>query len=185
MTEKEKMLSGQLYQAGDPELVKERLKARKLIKTFNNSDPEGSEFRISLLRKLLGSSGKNIWIEPPFYCDYGSNIHVGDDVFFNFNCVVLDVTPVRLGDRVFVAPNVQFYAATHPIDAKIRGELWEFGKAITIGNDVWIGGASVICPGVTIGDRVVIGAGSVVTKSFPSDVVIAGNPARIIRKIEA
>jgi maltose O-acetyltransferase len=105
-------------------------------------------------------------------------------VFFNFNCVVLDVNKVTLGDRVFVAPNVQFYAATHPIEAKPRGEFWEFGKSITIGDDVWIGGSSVICPGVTIGDRVVIGAGSVVTKSFPEDVVIAGNPAKIIRYLD-
>jgi maltose O-acetyltransferase len=184
MTEKEKMLAGELYQAGDPELVNDRLQARKITKALNDSDPKEVELRSDLVTKLVGSCGKNFWIEPPFYCDYGANIHVGDDVFFNFNCVVLDVTPVRIGDRVFVAPNVQFYAATHPIEAKPRGEMWEFGKPITIGNDVWIGGSSVICPGVTIGDRVVIGAGSIVTKSFPSDVVIAGNPARVIREIE-
>ncbi len=178
------MLAGELYQAGDPELSKERLAARKILKSFNDSNPEQIELRLSLLEKLFGQIGKNFWIEPPFYCDYGSNIQVGDDVFFNFNCVVLDVCKVTLGDRVFVAPNVQFYAATHPLDAKQRGELWEYGKPINIGNDVWIGGSSVICPGVNIGDRVVIGAGSVVTKSFPSDVLIAGNPARIMRKIE-
>jgi len=184
MTEKEKMLAGELYQAGDPELVNDRLQARKITKALNDSDPKEVELRSDLVKKLVGSCGKNFWIEPPFYCDYGTNIHVGDDVFFNFNCVVLDVTSVRLGDRVFVAPNVQFYAATHPIEAKPRREMWEFGKPIIIGNDVWIGGSSVICPGVTIGDRVVIGAGSIVTKSFPSDVVIAGNPARVIRGIE-
>jgi maltose O-acetyltransferase len=109
---------------------------------------------------------------------------VGDDVFFNFNCVVLDVGKVTLGDRVLIGPNVQLYAATHPIEAKPRGEFWEFGKAITIGNDVWIGGSSVICPGVNIGNSVVIGAGSVVTKSFPKEVVIAGNPAKIIRYLD-
>lgn len=183
MTEKEKMLAGQLYQAGDPELVAERLKARKLVKTLNDSDPEDTEIRISLFRKLVGKAGKNFWIEPPFYCDYGSNIEVGDDVFFNFNCVVLDVVKVILGDRVFVAPNVQFYPATHPLDATSRGEMWEYGKPISIGNDVWIGGSAVICPGVSIGDRTVIGAGAVVTKSFPADVLIAGNPAKIIKHL--
>ncbi|MEP0712954.1 MAG: sugar O-acetyltransferase, partial [Algoriphagus sp.] len=126
MTEKEKMLAGELYQAGDPELANERLQVRKLVKTFNDSNPEDVESRISLIRQILGKAGKNIWIEPPFYCDYGSNIEVGDDVFFNFNCVVLDVCKVKLGDRVFVAPNVQFYPATHPLDPKVRGEMWEY-----------------------------------------------------------
>lgn len=183
MTEKEKMLAGELYQAGDPELVNERIAARKLVKTLNDSSPEDTNLRLSLITDLLGSVGKNAWIEPPFYCDYGSNIYIGDDVFFNFNCVVLDVGRISLGDRVFIAPNVQFYAATHPINAKIRGEFYEFGKPITIGNDVWIGGSVVICPGVTIGDRTIIGAGAVVTKSFPSDVIIGGNPAKILREI--
>lgn len=183
MTEKEKMLAGQLYQAGDPELVAERLKARKLVKTLNDSDPDDTEIRISLIRKLVGKAGKNFWIEPPFYCDYGSNIEVGDDVFFNFNCVVLDVCKVTLGDRVFVAPNVQFYPATHPLNATSRGEMWEYGKPITIGNDVWIGGSAIICPGVSIGDRTVIAAGAVVTKSFPADVVVGGNPAKVIKQL--
>ncbi|SFU13117.1 maltose O-acetyltransferase [Algoriphagus locisalis] len=183
MTEKEKMLAGQLYQAGDPELVAERLKARKLVKTFNDSDPEDTEFRVSQIRKIFGKAGKNLWVEPPFYCDYGYNIEVGDDVFFNFNCVVLDVVKVTLGDRVFVAPNVQFYPATHPLDPVQRGEMWEYGKQITIGNDVWIGGSAVICPGVSIADRTVVGAGAVVTKSFPADVLIGGNPAKIIKHL--
>jgi maltose O-acetyltransferase len=184
MTEKEKMLAGEWYQAGDPELVDERLQARKITKALNDSDPKEVALRMDLVQKLVGSSGKNFWIEPPFYCDYGSNIQVGDDVFFNFNCVVLDVGKVTLGDRVLIGPNVQLYAATHPIEAKPRGEFWEFGKAITIGNDVWIGGSSVICPGVNIGDSVVIGAGSVVTKSFPKEIVVAGNPAKIIRYLD-
>ena len=183
MTEKEKMLAGELYQAGDPELAAERLKVRKLVKTFNDSDPEDTEFRVSLIRKIFGKAGKNFWVEPPFYCDYGYNIEVGDDVFFNFNCVVLDVVKVTLGDRVFVAPNVQFYPATHPLDSKSRGEMWEYGKPISIGNDVWIGGSAVICPGVSIGDRTVIAAGAVVTKSFPADVLIGGNPARVIKHL--
>lgn len=183
MTEKEKMLAGELYQAGDPELVADRLKARKLVKTFNDSDPEDTEYRVSLIRKIFGKAGKNFWVEPPFFCDYGTNIEVGDDVFFNFNCVVLDVVKVTLGDRVLVAPNVQFYPATHPLEAKPRGEMWEYGKPITIGNDVWIGGSAVICPGVTIGERTVIAAGAVVTKSFPADVVIGGNPAKVIKHL--
>ena len=183
MTEKEKMLAGELYQAGDPELVADRLRARKLVKTFNDSDPGDTEYRVSLIRKIFGKAGKNFWVEPPFYCDYGTNIEVGDDVFFNFNCVVLDVVKVTLGDRVLVAPNVQFYPATHPLEAKPRGEMWEYGKPITIGNDVWIGGSAVICPGVTIGERTVIAAGAVVTKSFPADVVIGGNPAKVIKHL--
>ena len=181
MTQKEKMLAGELYQAGDPELVAERLEARKLLKTFNDSDPEDSEYRISLVRKLFRKSGKNLWVEPPFYCDYGSNIEVGDDVFFNFNCVVLDVCKVTLGDRVLVGPNVQFYPATHPLAPIPRGQLWEYGKPIVIGSDVWIGGSAVICPGVSIGERTVIAAGAVVTKNFPLDVVVAGNPAKVIK----
>lgn len=183
MTEKEKMLAGELYQASDPELAAERLHVRKLVKSFNDSDPGDIEFRISLARKIFGKAGNNFWVEPPFYCDYGSNIEVGDDVFFNFNCVVLDVCKVIFGDRVFVAPNVQFYPATHPLDPVKRGEMWEYGKPISIGSDVWIGGAAVICPGVTIGDRTVVAAGAVVTKSFPADVVIGGNPATVIKHL--
>ncbi|MEB2779089.1 sugar O-acetyltransferase [Algoriphagus sp. C2-6-M1] len=183
MTEKEKMLAGEFYQASDPELAAERLKARKLVKTLNDSDPEDSELRVSLVRKIFGKAGANFWVEPPFYCDYGSNIEVGDDVFFNFNCVVLDVCKVTLGNRVMVAPNVQFYAATHPLDHQTRGEMWEYGKPITIGDDVWIGGSAVICPGVSIGERTVIAAGAVVTKDFPSDVVIGGNPAQVIKHL--
>jgi maltose O-acetyltransferase len=182
-TEKEKMLAGELYLAADPELTAERLKARKLTKALNDSDPEDTAFRIGIISDLISKAGKNLWIEPPFYCDYGYNIEVGDDVFFNFNCVVLDVTPIKLGSRVFVAPNVQFYAATHPINYQLRGSMAEYGKSITIGDDVWIGGNSVICPGVTIGSRSIIGAGSVVTKDIPSDVVAAGNPCKVIRML--
>ena len=182
-TEKDKMLAGELYFASDPELVSERLHARQLTKQLNDSNPDESALRESILSKLIGEKGKNFWIEPPFYCDYGYNIKAGDDVFFNFNCVVLDVTPVTLGNRVLIAPNVQFYAATHPTDFKERGSLAEFGKPITIGDDVWIGGSSVICPGVTIGSRAIIGAGSVVTKDIPEDVIAAGNPCKVIRKL--
>ncbi|MGM0946074.1 MAG: sugar O-acetyltransferase [Bacteroidota bacterium] len=184
MTEKEKMLAGQLYQASDPELLEERLRARKLLHKLNHSDPEDISFRKKILNELFGKVGANFWVEPPFFCDYGSNISVGDDVFFNFNCVILDVVSVSFGDRVLVAPNVQFYPATHPLDPKTRGELWEYGKEIQVGSDVWIGGGSIICPGVKIGNRSIIGAGSVVTKDVPEGVIVAGNPARVIRELE-
>lgn len=183
MTEKEKMLAGEWYQAGDPELVEERMKARKLLNRFNQIDPENLTESDAIVRRLFGKSGKNLFIQAPFYCDYGYNIEVGDDVFFNFNCLILDVCKVKLGDRVFVAPNVQFYPATHPIEAKPRGEMWEYGKEINIGNDVWIGGSAIICPGITIGDRAVIAAGAVVTKDVPADVIVGGNPAKIIKEI--
>jgi maltose O-acetyltransferase len=182
-SEKEKMLAGELYFASDPKLVAERLQARQLTKQLNNSNPDETELRESILAKLIGKKGKNFWIEPPFFCDYGYNITAGDDVFFNFNCVVLDVTPVTLGSRVLIAPNVQFYAATHPTDYKVRGSLAEFGKPITIGDDVWIGGSTIICPGVRIGSRSIIGAGSVVTKDIPDDVIAAGNPCKVIRSL--
>ena len=184
-SEKEKMLAGELYQASDPELIQERLQARKLMQLLNSSAPTESENRVSLLRKLVGKAGKNPWIEVPFYCDYGYNIQMGEDCFFNFNCVVLDVCKVTLGDRVLIGPAVQLYTATHPLDAASRGALWEFGKPIEIGSDVWIGGGAVICPGVILGDRVVVAAGAVVTKSFPSDVLIGGNPPKIMRYLSS
>ena len=185
MTEKEKMLAGEMYLAADPELIADRMRARKLLKELNDSEPEDLSKRIELINRLLGKSGKNVWIEPPFFCDYGFNIEAGDDCFINFNCVFLDVTPIKLGNRVLIAPNVQMYAATHPTEAKPRGELWEFGKPITIGSDVWVGGSSVICPGVTIGDRSIIAAGSVVTKDVPPGVIVGGNPAKYIKDVPA
>ena len=148
-SEKEKMLAGELYQASDPELVQERLQARELLQLLNSSAPSEPENRVALLRKLVGKAGKNPWIEVPFYCDYGYNIQMGEDCFFNFNCVVLDVCSVQLGDRVFIGPAVQIYTATHPLDAQTRGELWEYGKPITIGSDVWIGGGTIFVPGST------------------------------------
>lgn len=184
-SEKEKMLAGELYQASDPELVNERLYAREVVQAFNSSSPANPDNRLALLNKLFGKTGKNPWIEPPFFCDYGYNISLGEDCFFNFNCVVLDVCKVKLGDRVLIGPAVQLYTGTHPLDAVTRGALWEYGKPIEMGSDVWIGGGAIICPGVTLGDRVVVAAGAVVTKSFPSDVVIGGNPAKIIRYLSS
>lgn len=182
-TEKEKMLDGELYVALDPELADERTRTRLLLLDLNNGREDEPEKRAAILKKLIPNAGNNLWLQPPFYCDYGSNIIVGDGVFFNFNCVVLDVTYVRIGSRTLFGPNVQIYTATHPIDAVTRASGVEFAKPITIGEDVWVGGSAVINPGVTIGDRSIIGAGSVVTKDIPADVFAAGNPCRIIRHL--
>ncbi len=183
-TEKEKMLSGELYNAMDEELSNERLNARLLIKEINDSREDETEKREQLIKQLIPNSGENLWIQVPFYCDYGSNISLGENVYFNFNCIVLDVAAVTIGDRTKIGPNVQIYTATHPINYKERSEGLESGKAITLGEDVWLGGSAIICPGVTIGDRTVIGSGSVVTKDIPSDVFAAGNPCKIIRELK-
>ena len=177
------MLSGELYDALDPRLADERLKARLLILELNNSREDEVEKRNSILRELIPKAGAGLWLQPPFYCDYGSNILIGEKVFFNFNCVVLDVAEVRIGSRTLFGPNVQIYTATHPMDHVTRASGVEFAKPIVIGEDVWVGGSAVICPGVTIGDRSVIGAGSVVTKDIPADVFAAGNPCKVIRSL--
>ncbi len=183
-TEKEKMLVGALYNALDPELSGERQKARLLLNKLNDLSLT-PEQRIPIVSKLIPHAGKNVCIQPPFYCDYGYNIFVGDDVFFNFNCVVLDVMTVTIGSRTLIGPGVQIYAATHPLNFKERAAGLEYAKPVIIGEDVWIGGGAIICPGVTIGHRAVIGAGSVVTRDVPPDVVVAGNPCKIIRKLES
>lgn len=183
-SEKEKMLAGEYYNALDPVLSHERLRARLLFKQLNDSREDEKAERERILKELIPNAGDNLWLEPPFYCDYGSNIILGDGVFFNFSCVVLDVAPVRIGDRTLMGPNVQIYTATHPMNYKERADGLEFGKAITIGSDVWIGGSAIINPGVTIGSRTIIGAGSVVTKDIPSDVFAAGNPCKVIKIIE-
>lgn len=177
------MLAGELYNALDKELSRERLKCRKLLKLLNDSVPEDVKERQEILKKLIPNAGKNLWLEPPFHCDYGTNMHIGERVFFNFNCVVLDVARVKIGSRSLFGPNVQIYTATHPINHKERASMLESAKPIEIGEDVWIGGSAVICPGVSIGDRSVIGAGSVVTKNIPSDVFAAGNPCKIIKSL--
>jgi len=184
-TEKEKMLAGELYLASDPELSRERLQARVLLKKLNDSAPDETLLRQQVLSQLLGAVGADVGLEPPFFCDYGYNIRVGDQVFFNFNCVVLDVTPVHIGDRCLFGPNVQIYAATHPLDTDTRGSLLEYGRPIRIENDVWVGGGAIICPGVQIGARSIVAAGAVVTKDLPSDVVAGGNPARVLRNLKA
>ena len=184
MTEKEKMLAGELYNAADPVLVKERHKARLLTQQINSLNENAKKERNQLLRTLMPDAGKGLWIEPPFYCDYGYNIRTGKNVFFNFNCCILDVMPVTIGSDVLFGPNVQIYTATHPLEAEARKTWLEFAKPITIGDDVWVGGGAIICPGVTIGNGVVIGAGAVVTKSVPDNVFVGGNPARVIKQID-
>jgi maltose O-acetyltransferase len=182
-TEKEKMLAGELYNAMDLQLTEERTTARLLIKALNESREDQPEERGAIVKSLLPHAGPGLWLQPPFYCDYGYNIIIGEKVFFNFNCVVLDVMPVTIGNRTLFGPNVQLYTAMHPMDHKERATGLEYAKPIVIGEDVWIGGSVVVCPGVSIGDRSVIGAGSVVTKNIPPDVFAAGNPCRVIRPL--
>jgi maltose O-acetyltransferase len=155
----------------------------RLIKELNAAG-EGTEQLAGIVKALLPHAPESTWIQPPFYCDYGSNIVLGEKVFFNFNCVVLDVMKVKIGSRSMFGPNVQIYTATHPLDHRERAGGLEFAKPVSIGEDVWIGGSAVICPGVQIGDRSVIGAGSVVTKDIPADVFAAGNPCKVIRVLE-
>ena len=180
-SEKEKMLSGELYNALDKELTDERVRARLLLKELNDSREDQPDHRESILRKLLPNAGTGLWLQPPFYCDYGTNIILGEKVFFNFNCVLLDVATITVGSRTLFGPNVQIYAATHPVNYLERSSGLEYGKSIVIGDDVWVGGSAIICPGVQIGNRSIIGAGSVVTKDIPDNVIAAGNPCRVIR----
>ena len=181
MTEKERMLAGKLYRADDPELQADVARKTALLrKTRETDDP--SRLR-SLFRELLGSIGADFWIQPDFYCDYGSHIHIGERFYANYGCVMLDVCDIHIGDDVFLAPYVSIFTAAHPMDAGVRNSGLEYGKPVTVGSSVWIGGNTVINPGVTIGDNVVIGSGSVVTKDIPSGVVAAGNPCRVLRPI--
>jgi maltose O-acetyltransferase len=177
------MLAGEMYNAFDSQLTKERHRARDLIRELNNSTEEEQERRATIIKSLFASVGRGIWIEPPFFCDYGSNITLGDNIYFNFNCVILDPAPVHIGSDVLFGPNVQIYTASHPVDYLERRKGLEFAVPIEIGSDVWIGGSTVINPGVTIGARSVIGAGSVVTKDVPEGVFAAGNPCRVVRDL--
>ena len=182
-TEKEKMIAGEMYDPLDQQLVDYRLQARLLIKALNETREDDIAERSRILKKLLPNASPDLWLQPPFYCDYGYNIQAGERVFFNFNCVVLDVALVTIGPRTMFGPNVQIYTATHPMNHLERSSGREYAKSIVIGEDVWIGGSAVICPGLTIGNRSVIGAGSVVTKDIPEDVFAAGNPCRVIKSL--
>jgi maltose O-acetyltransferase len=181
-TEREKMLAGELYDPLDAELVAARIRARDLCRALNDTRESEETERRRILQELFGAGGDSVWMQPPFYCDYGANIHLGTRVFFNFNCVVLDVCEVRIGDYTLFGPGVQILTPLHPFDALLRRER-EFGKSVQIGADVWVGGGAFILAGVQIGSRSVIGAGSVVTRDIPEGVFAAGNPARVIRSV--
>lgn len=183
-TEKEKMLAGELYQAGDAQLMKERVHARRLTRLFNESLETDESERTELLKELFGSTGDNLYIEPTFRCDYGYNIHIGENFFANFDCVFLDVCEIRIGDNCFIAPGVHIYTATHPLNAMERISGAEYGVPVTVGDNVWIGGRAIINPGVTIGNNVVVASGAVVTKDVPDNVVVGGNPARVLKQIK-
>ncbi len=182
-TEKQKMLAGELYCSSDPELVQERTRANHLNRLYNLTTKEEAEQRIWILRELLGQIGSSAWIKPPFYCDYGQHIFVGDDVFFNFGCVLLDCNTVHIGNHVLFGPSVQIYTAYHPTDPEERLTGLEYAAPVHIGNNVWVGGGAIICPGVTIGANTTIGAGSVVVHDIPDRVVAVGNPCRVIQNL--
>lgn len=174
--------NGMLY-ISDESVFEQQKKARRITQTLNTMDRSDFEGIAETIKELFGKTGENVFVNPPFYCDYGSNIEIGSNFFANYNCTILDVAKVRIGNNCLFAPNVSVYTAGHPIHPAVRNTGYEYGEAVTIGNNVWIGGSSVICPGVTIGDNTVIGAGSVVTKDIPSWSVAAGNPCRVIREI--
>jgi maltose O-acetyltransferase len=180
--EREKMLAGELYDANAPELIAARDRARALCEALNAHVRMLDEQR-PILRELFGAGGDTVRMQPPFFCDYGTNIELGERVFFNFNCIVLDVCRVTIGDYTMFGPAVQIYTPLHPLDAAQRRKE-EYGKPVEIGSDVWVGGGAIILPGVRIGSRSVIGAGSVVTRDVPAGVFAAGNPCRVIRPIE-
>ena len=188
-TEKQKMLDGDLYLAGDPELVNDRFRARQILRKYNGlseidlNNEDLFEQRSSILKELFGNTGDWIWIEPPFYCDYGYNIHLADMVYMNFNCIILDPNTVHIGERTMFGPSVQIITADHPLDAEKRVSGPELAAPVKIGKRVWVGGGAIILPGVTIGDDTTIGAGSIVTKDIPANVVAVGNPCRVVKKL--
>jgi maltose O-acetyltransferase len=181
-SERDKMLAGELYDPRDPELAALRTHARQLCQALNATREAEADLRRRIVRELFGAGGETVWLEPPFFCDYGTNIELGERVFLNFNCVVLDVCRVRIGAFTLFGPAVQIYTAMHPFDAAQRRRE-EFGRPVEIGADVWVGGGAIILPGVRIGSRAVIGAGSVVTRDVPDGVLAAGNPCRVVREI--
>ena len=181
-TERQKMLAGALYDPLDPELVAARERARDLCQALNATREAEHDERRRIVCELFGTGGDTVWMQPPFFCDYGSNIELGTRVFFNFSCIVLDVCLVRIGAFSLFGPAVQIYTATHPLNAELRRRQ-ESAKPVEIGSDVWVGGGAIILPGVRIGSRAVIGAGSVVTRDIPEHVFAAGNPCRVIREI--
>lgn len=181
-SEKEKMIAGELYYSADPELSQDRKIARQKMAAINHAEDVKS--RIALVKDAFGSTKEQVYVEPTINFDYGYNIHVGENFYANFNCTFLDVAPIKIGDNCMFGPNVQLYTATHPLHPVERNSGYELAKPITLGDNVWLGGGSIIVPGVTLGDNVVVAAGAVVTKSFPDSVVLGGNPAKVIKEIE-
>lgn len=183
-SEREKMLAGELYDASDAELVAARLRARALTRRYNESREDERPLRSKLLGELFGAVGERGFIEPPFHCDYGSNIYVGEGFYMNFGGIILDCNTVRIGDNVQCGPAVQLLTAYHPLAAAERNKGPELASPIVIGNNAWLGGGVIVCPGVTVGANTTIGAGSVVTRDIPANVFAAGNPCRVIRTLE-
>ncbi|MBX0286811.1 sugar O-acetyltransferase [Halomicroarcula sp. F28] len=182
-SEKAKMLAGELYNPRAPELVADRERARELVGLYNQTGATDQESRALLLEELCGSVGERPTVEPPFRCDYGEQITLGDRFFANFGCVFLDVCPIEFGDRCLLGPSVHVYTATHPLDAETRAEGREYGKPVSVGDDVWVGGQAVLNPGVDVGDRSVVASGAVVTRDVPADVVVQGNPAEVVKEL--
>ena len=182
-TQRERMLAGDLYIADDPELARDSQRAQTLLQQFNGSVPSDPDARRRILDDLLGSLGDGAEIRPPFHCDYGYQTHIGARTFVNFGLVALDVAPIRIGDDVQIGPHVQLLTPTHPLEPELRRAKWEAAEPITIGDNVWLGGAVVVCPGVTIGADTVVGAGSVVLRDVPAGVLVAGVPARVVRSL--
>ncbi|MCA9766824.1 MAG: sugar O-acetyltransferase [Carnobacterium sp.] len=178
-TEKEKMINGEMYNASDLELSKARDQSQKALTIFHQT--QKLDEKKAILKEMFGTTGQNFHVNPGLIVDYGFNIHIGENFYANFNCTLLDICPITIGDNCMLAPNVQLYTATHPLDPTERNTVIEYGKPITFGDNVWIGGGAIIIPGVTLGNNVVVGAGAVVTKSFPDNVVLGGNPAKIIK----
>lgn len=183
MSELSRMLAGELYKASDPELTAYRKRAHRLCRLFNNAGEEDERYRAGLLKDLFGDFSSNSHLEPDFKCDYGFNIKLGQNFYANFDCLILDICPVTIGDNVMFGPRVCIYTAGHPLDVETRNQQLEFGKPVTIGDNVWIGGGAIILPGVSIGNNTVIGAGAVVAKDIPAGVLAAGNPCRTLRNL--
>jgi maltose O-acetyltransferase len=181
---KERMLRGELYRADDAELQADHARAQELLERYNATRHGEQDVRDRLLRELLGHVGEGVVVKPPFRCDYGSQVSIGAGTFVNYGCVMLDVVPIAIGAACQIATGVQLLAATHPVDPEPRRAGWESGQPITIGDNVWLGGGVIVCPGVRIGDDTVVGAGAVVTRDLPAGVVAAGNPARVLRTID-
>jgi maltose O-acetyltransferase len=177
------MLRGELYLANDPELAADSTRAQALLERYNETRHSEQAERDRLLGELLGEVGEGVVVKPPFRCDYGRHIAIGAGTFVNYGCVMLDVVPIRIGTACQIATNVQLLAATHPLEPEPRRDGWEYGEPITVGDNVWLGGGVIVCPGVSIGDDTVVGAGAVVTRDLPAGVVAVGNPARVIREL--